>query len=135
MAVDFCIPNIFCVSWKLSTNSDAIACGVLSLTVYVWLTAAGIELFGMSPFMNGLIVAILAFIIGSLITQKPGPEMEELFDIGTSYGPLPESFVKSSNVSEELKAEALRAEKLMTKNNVLKQSLNINALDEPIPTN
>ena len=135
MALAFGIPNIFSVYWKRSTKTGAIACVVLSLTVYVWLTAAGIELFGMSPFMNGLIVAILAFIIGSLLTQKPGPEMEELFDIGTSYGPLPESFVKSSNVSGELKAEALRAEKLITKNNVIKQSLNINALNEPIPTN
>jgi hypothetical protein len=75
--------------------------------------------------MNGLIVAILAFVIGSLISQKPGPEMEELFHIGTSYGPLPESFVKASNISDKLKAEAIRAEKLIN---------NINTLDEPIPT-
>ncbi|HOW22403.1 MAG TPA: sodium/proline symporter [Sedimentibacter sp.] len=125
MALAFGIPNIFSVYWKGSTKTGAIACVVLSLTVYVWLTAAGVELFGMSPFMNGLIVAILAFVIGSLISQKPGPEMEELFHIGTSYGPLPESFVKASNISDKLKAEAIRAEKLIN---------NINTLDEPIPT-
>lgn len=81
-------------------------------------------------------MAILAFIIGSLITQKPDPEMEELFYVGTSYGPLPESLMKSSNVSAEFTAEALRAEKLLTKsNNVKVKSPQIIALDEPIPVN
>lgn len=136
MALAFGIPNLFSTYWKRSTKTGAISCVVLSLTVYVWFTAAGIELFGLNPFMNGLIVAILAFIIGSLITQKPDPEMEELFYVGTSYGPLPESLMKSSNVSAEFTAEALRAEKLLTKsNNVKVKSPQIIALDEPIPVN
>ena len=121
MALAFGIPNIFSTYWKRSTKAGAIACVVSSLTVYVWLTATGKQLFGLSPFMNGLIVAILAFVIGSLITHKPDPEMEELFDIGTSYGPLPASIKLSSNGSAKFSAEVKQAEKIMNENNDIKE--------------
>jgi len=92
MALAFGVPNLFSTYWKRSTATGAIACIVLSLFVYVWFTAAGIKLFGLDPFIVGLIVAILAFVIGSLISQKPDPETERLFEIGTSFGPIPEAF-------------------------------------------
>ena len=130
MALAFGVPNILSVYWKRSTKTGAIACVVLSLTVYLVFTVKDIVLFGLNPFMNGLIVAILAFVIGSLITQKSDPEMEEIFDIGSSFGPIPETFKK--NVSAEFAAEAMRVEKLLS----LKEKSSGNfTLDESILLN
>ncbi len=136
MALAFGVPNIFSVYWKRSTKTGAIACIVLSLSVYVWFTATGLTFLGLNAFMTSLIVAILAFVIGSLISQKPGSEMEELFDIGVAYGPIPEIFEESFNVSTKFTAEALRAEELYTKNRILKGQSRPNiVIDQPIPLN
>ena len=115
MALAFGIPNIFAVYWKRSTKTGAIACVVLSLTIYIWFTATGMTMFGLNAFMSALVVAILSFVIGSLLSQEPSTEEKELFDVGTSYGPIPEDF-KKFGTSAKFAGEAMRAEKQLNDN-------------------
>jgi sodium/proline symporter len=110
MALAFGIPNLFSTFWKRSTETGAIACIVLSLAVYIGFSVLGIRPFGLHPFLPGLITAIAAFVIGSLVSKKPDPEMESLFDVGVAYGPLPANKVTASSA---LAAEAMEVEKVL----------------------
>ena len=110
MALAFGVPNLFSTFWKRSTETGAIACIILSLIVYVGSSVLGIRPLGLHPFLTGLIVAVLAFVIGSLVSKKPDAEMEKLFDLGVAYGPLPADSVKGS---PSLAVEAIEVEKVL----------------------
>lgn len=101
MALAFGIPNLFSVFWKRSTGTGALASMILSLTVYVAMTVGSASFLGLNPFLTSLIVGILAFVVGSLMSPKPTAEEEKLFDVGTAYGPLPAG---SANLAVEVAA-------------------------------
>jgi len=104
MALAFGVPNLFSVYWKRSTKTGVIACMVCSLGVYVGCTYAKFQPFGLQPFMSGLIVAILAFVIGTLCSPQPDKKQEELFTIGTAYGELPAGAAGSAALAFEAAA-------------------------------
>jgi len=110
MALAFGVPNLFSTFWKRSTATGTIACMVLSLIVYVGCTAAKFRPFGLDPFLSGLIVAIVAFVAGSLCSAKPDRKTEEMFDIGTAYGPLPKNIAQGSPA---LAAQGIRVEEIL----------------------
>jgi sodium/proline symporter len=106
MALAFGIPNLFSVYWKRTTEAGVIACMILSLIVYVGATAGKWDILGLHPFMLGLIVAIVAILVVSLITQPPTGEPETAFDAAGAYGDLPAAVraQASALVSHELTA-------------------------------
>jgi sodium/proline symporter len=104
MALAFGIPNLFSVYWKRTTEAGVLACMILSLIVYVGATAGKWDILGLHPFMLGLIVAIAAIVLVSLVTQPPTGAPEAAFDAAGGYGDLPASVRAhaSALVSHEL---------------------------------
>lgn len=126
MALAFGVTNLFSVFWKRSTATGALASMLLSLGVYVAMTATGASFLGLNPFLTGLIVAILAFVVGSLVSKRPSPEEEKLFTIGTAYGQLPAGAVGSASLAVEVEA----AEEILCRRGTSKR---IVALPQPTP--
>jgi sodium/proline symporter len=90
MALAFGVPNLFSVYWKRTTEAGTIASMVLSLVVYVGATRGWWSL-GLHPFMQGLIVAVVVIVVGSLLSKPPTGEPETFFDVAAGYGALPAS--------------------------------------------
>lgn len=89
MALSFGVPNLFSVYWKRTTEAGVLACMILSLLVYVGATVGKWNVLALHPFMLGLIVAIAAIVVVSLVTQPPAGEPESMFDAAAGYGDLP----------------------------------------------
>ncbi|MDR7520105.1 MAG: sodium/proline symporter [Armatimonadota bacterium] len=89
MALALGVPNLFSVYWRRTTEAGVIACMVLSLIVYVGATVGKWNVFGLHPFMLGLIVAVAAIVVVSLLSKPPEGEPLAVFDTAGGYGPLP----------------------------------------------
>lgn len=104
MALAFGVPNLFSVFWKRSTEAGTIASIVCSLAVYVGCTYGKFTPGGLHPFMSGLIVAVVVFVVVSLLSKRPDKRAEELFEIGTAYGELPAGAAGSAALAFEAQA-------------------------------
>ncbi|MDR7542754.1 MAG: sodium/proline symporter [Armatimonadota bacterium] len=106
MALAFGVPNLFSVYWKRTTEAGVLACMILSLIVYVGATAWKWNILGLHPFMVGLIVAVVAIVVGSLLSRPPAGEPKAVFDAVGGYGDLPAAVRThaSAAVGEEIGA-------------------------------
>lgn len=111
MALALGVPNLFSVYWRRTTAAGVLTCMVLSLLVYVWATVGKWNVFGLHPFMLGLIVALVAIIVGSLVSSPPEGEPAAAFDAAGGYGPLPSSVraAASPMVGQEISLALRRA--------------------------
>ncbi len=89
MALALGVPNLFSVYWKRTSAGGVLACMILSLFFYVGATVGKWNILGLHPFMLGLIVAVVAIVIGSWLTPPPAGEPVAAFDDAAGYGPLP----------------------------------------------
>ncbi|MDQ7819352.1 MAG: sodium/proline symporter [Armatimonadota bacterium] len=110
MALSFGVPNLFSVYWKQTSAGGVVACMVLSLAVYVGATVGKWNIFGLHPFMLGLIVAVLAIFIGSWLTPPPVGEPVAAFDDAAGYGPLPPAVAAGSSATVQREVAAVVAQ-------------------------
>ena len=87
MGLAFGVPNLFAVYWKKTTAFGVLLSMGLSLFIYVGGTLGNWDLLGFNPFVLGLIVGVVAIIIGSLLTTPP--PVEE-FEEASEFTDLPE---------------------------------------------
>jgi len=99
MALVFGVPNLFSVFWKRTTSTGVLASMILSLLVYVGATTGNWDILGLHPFILGLIIAVVAIVVGSLLSPPPSLEEEKLFTSAADYTDLPEPVVVHASFS------------------------------------
>ncbi len=75
----FLCPILFGLYWKKANATGAIISTVIGVAAFLIISTTGYSFFGTTAIVPSILIAIITFIIGSLIGKKPDDETLELF--------------------------------------------------------
>lgn len=107
MALAFGVPNLFSVYWKRTSAAGVLASMGCSLLVYVGSTVGGWNLFGLHPFILGLVTAVSVLVVVSLFTSPPEERGLAFFDFAAAYGDIPEAVAAQASASVAVESKML----------------------------
>src|SRR5699024_4127628 len=114
----FLVPYGAAVYWK-NANKVGVICAMLSgaITNILWETFSWQDGTGFHPFLAGLLVSIIAMIIGNQFGKPPSESVQNVFDETTLAKQMPKHIAQ--NVNREIGPEARTISQFIKKNSLV----------------
>lgn len=116
----FLVPYVAAVYWK-NANKVGVICAMLSgaITNILWETFSWQDGTGFHPFLAGLLVSIIAMIIGNQFGKPPSESVQKVFDETTLAKQMPKHIAQ--NVNREIGPEARTISQFIKTNSLVKE--------------